>query len=384
MGFAENQAMGGAGVASSMGIYVNNTNPALLARNKYTIFSMGMLGQRKGLKTEEESKHSFAMNLNYINLAFPVKKHWSMGIGLQPYSYTDFKLKSLKTSVPGDTTNYITNFAAKGGVNKIAFNNAFEIGKELFFGLETSILFGQNTRESDAQLQNDGQFYKVNFTETQNLRGLYYRLGAAWRHKYKEDRFINLGLAWEANNKINNNRLRTTQTTAIDGTILNNPDTLANSIIDKKITLPSDLRFGFSLEHSLKSTIYADLSLHNGASFRNIMGENEGLRNSYTVSIGGEYFPSFTSTKFLKRTAYRVGLNYGSTPYSHIKTGKQLNNMSLSFGIGLPLRNSSLLNISYITGRKGTKADGGVLENYNRISLGFSLNDVWFIKQKID
>ncbi|MES2796924.1 MAG: hypothetical protein V4683_13220, partial [Bacteroidota bacterium] len=66
MGYAENQAMAGAGVASSLGLYINNVNPALLARNKYTVFSMGMNGQYKGLKTNTESQHSFAMNLNYV------------------------------------------------------------------------------------------------------------------------------------------------------------------------------------------------------------------------------------------------------------------------------------------------------------------------------
>jgi hypothetical protein len=94
VGYAENQGMAGVGVASSLGLNINTLNPALLARNKYTVFSMGMNGQYKGLKTDTQSQNSFAMNLNYVNLSFPVKKHWSMGIAIQPYSNTDHRLKS--------------------------------------------------------------------------------------------------------------------------------------------------------------------------------------------------------------------------------------------------------------------------------------------------
>jgi hypothetical protein len=382
--FGENQAMAGAGVASSMGLYVNNINPALLARNKYTVLSMGMIGQMKGIRTNTQTQRSFAMNLNYLNLAFPVNKNWTMGLGVHPYSYTNLKLKSAVTNVPGDTTKYISSFAANGGHYKIAWNNAFEVGKEFYIGLETSWLYGQIQRMSDTQLQNDGQFYKVNFTETQNLNGLYYRLGAAWHHKIAKDRYFNVGVAYEPNNKVNGKRLRTSQISTIDGLILNNPDTLANSRLSKKLTMANELKIGLSYEKTLKSVLYADVTLNKASNFRNILDKNEGLKNYYTVALGGEIYPSFSSTKFLKRTAYRAGFSFGTSPYSQIITQEQLKDMAVSFGLGLPLRNSSLLNIGYTAGRRGSKANGGLLTNYNKISLSFSLNDVWFQKQKID
>ena len=41
-GTAVQSAMGGLGVANSNGIYINTLNPALLARNRYTVFEMGV------------------------------------------------------------------------------------------------------------------------------------------------------------------------------------------------------------------------------------------------------------------------------------------------------------------------------------------------------
>ncbi len=383
IGFAENQAMAGIGVASSMGLYINALNPAQLARNTNTVFSMGMNGQYKGLKTSTASQNSFAMNLHYVNLSFPVKKHWSMGVAIQPYSNTDHSLKSTTISVPGDTTNYITHFTAKGGITKLSWNNAFQV-KEFYFGIETAVLFGQIKRATDSQLQNDGQFYNVNFTDQQNYNGIYYRLGTSWRHKIKKDYFLNVGFVIEPSKKINGERLITTQTFTNLGSATTNIDTLPNSKINTKILLPTDFKFGVSYEKSLKYALYADVSMGKYSQFKNLIGVNEGLKDNYTFGIGGEYFPDFTSLKFLKRAVYRAGFNFGTSPYSHVKTGEQLKDVNVAFGIGLPLRNSSFINIGYTAGRRGTKTNGGILENYNKISIGFTLNDLWFIKTKID
>ncbi len=386
IGYAENQAMAGIGVASvfgNSGLYINNLNPALLARNKFTVFSMGMNGQNKSLETTTENQNSFAMNLNYVNLSFPVKKHWSMGIGIQPYSYTDLSIKSLQISVPSDTSKYISQFFAKGAINKLSWNNAIEL-KEFQFGIETSVLFGQIKRTTDSQIQNDGQFYAVNFIDQQNYNGIYYRLGAAWHHKLNKDKYFNVGLVLEPSKNIRGERVRTTQTFTNDGIPVTQGDTLPNGVLNAKVLLPSDFKFGISYENSTKYTIFADLAIGKNSQFKNLNGVNDGLKDTFTFGIGAEYFPDFTSTKFLRRAVYRAGFNSGTSQYSHLKTGEQLKVMNFSFGIGLPLRNSSFINISYSAARRGQKEDGGILENYNKISIGFTLNDIWFVKNKMD
>lgn len=385
--YSENLSMAGLGVASvfgsSSGLYVNNLNPGLLARNKFTVFSMGMNGQYKGLKTTTESQRSFAMNLNYVNLSFPVKKHWSMGIAIQPYSYTNMALKSAEIAVPSDTTRYVTHFGAKGGITKLSWTNGWE-HKELSVGIETAVLFGQIKRTTDSQLQNDGQFYAVNFVDQQNYNGLYYRLGAAWHHKLKKDKYLNFGFVMEPSKNINGERVRTTQTFTNDGTPTTLGDTLANSILNTKVMLPSDYKLGISFENNSKYTVFADVAIGKNSLFKNLTGVNEGLKDTFTFGMGIEYFPNFTSTKYLKRAVYRAGFSTGTSPYSNVKTGKQYTESNLAFGIGLPLRNSSFINLGYTLGRRGSKNDSGILENNNKISIGFTLNDIWFVKTKID
>ena len=39
-------------------------------------------------------------------------------------------------------------------------------------------------------------------------------------------------------------------------------------------------------------------------------------------------------------------------------------------------------NVTFELGSLGTKKDGLIKENYWAVRLGFSLNDIWFVKRK--
>ncbi len=381
--FTENNGMAGVGVASSIGLYINNLNPSLLTRNKYTVFSMGMNGQSKYLKSKGLSQNNISGNFQFLNLSFPVNKKWTTGLTVSPYSTTDFESVKLNNVLQGDTTKYSLQFLAKGGITKIAINNAFEISKEISIGIEGQILFGNITRDNYSQLQQDGAS-SVRLLETQTYRGVAYRLGANWRHPISKTRFFNVGIVAEPSKKINGESLRTNTLLAITGVPIGNPDTLANSTLNTKISLPSDFRLGISYEKYLKFNWFADVAMLNRSQYKGFDGSNLGLKNSLLIGTGIEYYPNFESTKFLKRAVYRAGINLGTSSYSHIVTGKQLNELSVGLGWGLPLRNSSFLNLSYQYFKRGSTKNGGLADTNHKISIGFSFNDLWFIKQKID
>jgi hypothetical protein len=389
-GYAENQAMGGAGVASSLGLYVNTLNPALLARNKYTSFAVGLSVDQKTATNGTIKENNLSGNLNYLNLSFPVKPKWSMGIALNPYSTSRFSINNDNLTIPGDTSRYFNSLDTKGGITQIAFSNAVDLGKEFMLGLETSLLFGTSTKSSNSTLKyiSNGSVlddrYRISLIDNRYTSGLYYRLGAAWHHKLKKDKYFNVGLSVEPKNTIGQSSLKTIQSFSSNNSAVSAIDTLSASNKKEKITLPSTFRFGLSYEHSFKYTIFADLYLAQNSTFKNTSGSNEGLINQTKVHLGYELFPNFTSVKFFKRTAYRAGFSTGTSAYSHWTTGKQLRETSFTVGLGLPLRNSSLLNVSYQAGVRGTTNNAGLRETYQKVTLGFALNDLWFIKQKID
>ena len=97
--------------------------------------------------------------------------------------------------------------------------------------------------------------------------------------------------------------------------------------------------------------------------------------------IGGFYIPEFSSiTSYWKRIVYRFG-------YRSESKGYQLNNQSIkengiTFGFGLPMAGYSNTNVTFEIGKLGTKNNNLIEENYWAIRIGFSLNDIWFIKRK--
>ena len=64
---------------------------------------------------------------------------------------------------------------------------------------------------------------------------------------------------------------------------------------------------------------------------------------------------------------------------------QQINDFGISFGVGLPVYHSnSTINIGAEIGRKGTKQNNLIVENYAKLNLSINLHDFWFIKRRFD
>ena len=98
--------------------------------------------------------------------------------------------------------------------------------------------------------------------------------------------------------------------------------------------------------------------------------------------MGGFYIPKYDSyTSFLSRVVYRAGFRYENTGL--ILNNKSINDYGMTFGLGLPVGVSNV-NIGFEFGKKGTTSNGLIEENYFNLSVGLSLNDIWFVKRKIN
>ena len=67
-----------------------------------------------------------------------------------------------------------------------------------------------------------------------------------------------------------------------------------------------------------------------------------------------------------------------------------LTEYGLSLGVGLPvgrnflLQNFSLVNIGIEVGQRGTTQKGLIKEQFIRATIGFTINDRWFVRAKFD
>lgn len=103
------------------------------------------------------------------------------------------------------------------------------------------------------------------------------------------------------------------------------------------------------------------------------------------MTVGGEYCTNEVSRNFIDRIRYRVGASY-TTPYYKIGNVDGPKELSVSAGFVLPIvngyNNRSMLNVSAQWVK--TDAPGLIKENSFRIKIGFTFNERWFMKWKVE
>ncbi len=160
-GLTFQKGMAGLGVATSSVQFINLTNPALLARTRYTAMDFGFNGMTRHLKEGTQSQTNTDLTLGNIILTFPIHKTWTTSIGLSPYSTVNYQINK-ETIVPNTTTLATNEDIGTGGISKFHFSNGIHVFQDsitksrIYLGLETAYLFGLVEQTNRVQLTVDG------------------------------------------------------------------------------------------------------------------------------------------------------------------------------------------------------------------------------------
>jgi hypothetical protein len=112
-------------------------------------------------------------------------------------------------------------------------------------------------------------------------------------------------------------------------------------------------------------------------------GQTDALSDSRRISGGGEIGVGKDQVLGRGKTVIRLGGYYTQT-FLQLKS-TQLNDYGVTFGVGFPIaRKSSMLNIAFEIGERGTTANDLIKEQYVNLRMGFTFNDKWFLKRKYD
>ncbi len=154
------------------------------------------------------------------------------------------------------------------------------------------------------------------------------------------------------------------------------------------VKLPSKTGFGFTFAKPNKWMIGADVTLQDWTKFK-FFDETNTLHNSMGVNVGGEWIPELTSPKFFRKVAYRLGGFYNSSFLT--LSGNPINEIGITAGVGLPIglynplgQSYSRINLGFNLSRRGTLESNLLQEMTFQFRLGVNLNDIWFIKRRID
>jgi len=384
------RAMGGISTAVSKVTGFNNINmqnPASYAGISLTTIDIGMSASVTNLTRNNLSESSFNSTFSHLAFAAPVTRRSALSFGILPYSDLGYNYRN---TVKVDTTTLNQLYEGEGGLSKAYLGYGYRFGDHLRIGGNLEYIFG-NLQTSRATEFNSASSYNAKLQTKNSVAGLSYSYGIQYDFTLGKKTIVTLGYSGSTSGKVNSTltSYATLYTRDQDGNESTAADTL-NTVNNGKsnLTLPLTHNFGIAIQQNDKWLIGADfrMSKWSATSINNV---NQGLQDSWGASLGGQWTPdAFSYNSYLKRVDYRIGVNYDKT---YIKIGNQdIKQMGASLGFGFPLPTANggtafyKINFTTELGQRGTINNNLVKEQYINFHLGFTLNDTWFRKYRVD
>lgn len=387
----EQASMGGIGVAFSHYKYLNFTNPAAIANLRYTTYGFGGTHKELKLKSATSTQSSALTTFNYVGIGFPIGKKAGFGVGIQPVSSVGYELENTILDANGDITE-LSLFEGNGGVNRIYFNLGFLLFKDLALGAKASFNFGNiNNTIIDQRV---GLSLGTKYEEITQVRGSAIQLGAQYKKAVKDDLTITAGAAVKLSNEMRVNGDDYLYSVILLGAAQIPRDTLSTSGISGTFQMPLKSTLGFGIGKTDKwyaGVEYETQDAYQTSGFLSTTNTAFRYGNSSRFGIGGFYIPKINSiSSYFDRITYRFGIRMENTGLLIDGSGtnsnfSEIKDFGISFGLGIPLKRLSTMNVGFEYGKRGSTDNNLIQENYLNLRLSLSLTDVnWFIKRRID
>ncbi len=380
------KGMGGVANAMAGKTMLNAENPASYAMidTLAFLFDAGMYVKNSTFSTSVMSEKAYCASLDYVAMGFAPTNWWKVALGAQPYSSVGYHV--VTSFNDASLGRYAQTFQGEGGLNQVFIGNAFRLGKHFSIGANVNYVFGDSKSTTTLSWPDSTFLIASRRSRDVMISSFMFDYGVMYQGQINDDLSLSVGATY--NQKVN---LSGTQTLFVRSIQLAaNGDESIEYLIDTifydhnkdaRLTMPHGLGFGVSLQKNKRWVIGADFNWNNWSAFaRN--GVNEGLSDSWSLAVGGEYLPSSTSiSNYWTRVSYRLGGFYEKTFL--VIDDHAINKIGVTAGITLPLpRSQSGVNLGLEIGKCGTKSANLIQEGYVNFTLGVSIFERWFVKRR--
>ena len=318
--------------------------------------------------------------LIYINGAPDEVFAFASNIGYK-YSHTQKLTDISQTSVT-------TTYNGDGGTHQLFLGTGIRLFKPLSIGANISYFWGGYNRSitssSSSSINTLSKEYTVDFNSYK------FDLGMQLELPLSKTDFLTLAATWTPGHSLKANptcRIINSNST------ISKADTTSVTLKDG-LSIPTAYAFGLAYSHAQNLRVGADFAMQKWGSVDYPYYDNETttytmksglLKDSYRFNVGAEWTPRPMGRHFFQRVHYRIGAGM-ATPYYYINGQEGPKELSASIGFGIPIMNGfnnrSVLNISgQIVNRS---ADNLIKETMFRLNIGFTFNERWFAKWKVE
>ena len=369
-----NRGMGGVGYGFQSGRQINIKHPAsYAAMDSLTfLFDIGVSLQNTWMKENSLKESEVNGNLDYVALQFPLGRHMAGSAGLTPFSSVGY---SFGGSIPNGSYTQV----GEGGISQAFIGLSGHIYKGLYLGANVSYLFG-NIEHTTTLLPTDNTIGSI-FLKKLHVSDFRVEFGLQYTHNINKKNRITVGAVYTPEKKL----LGRTYTyeeiysTTSGSTSISRSD---SSSIKSRYSLPTSIGAGFTYVWDERLTVGADVTFQDWSSVR-YDGVKDSLNNRLKVAIGAEFLPNPMSGNYMKRMRYRLGAFYN---HSYLKVkGCDIDEYGITCGFGFPVRrDKSILNLSLEYLNRQSTPTSFIRENFLRVSLSLTFNELWFFKRKFE
>ncbi len=376
-GNVESRSMGGISMIPDS-TRINFQNPAGFANLKWTNFTIGASSNYTKQKSGTSNDVAQRTTLDYLALAVPLGK-FGAGFGLIPNSSVGYKIENIYED--GSQNN--KRFNGWGGISRVFLGTGYRIMPNLSIGATAYYNFGiihTNSVEFVPLVPIGSRELNENA-----LSGFNFNIGMMYQHKIKDKLSLYSSLYYTPKSTLVSENQRTISTVTINSSFnYTNIDAFEPVTITTDYKLPQKWTLGLGIGDTKKWVIGAEVSVQDVGKLYNEYNtaDNVTYEKFEKYSIGGYFTPTTNPFfSYAKRITYRGGFVYEKTGL--IVDSTSINDIGMTLGAGFPITGAlSNLNLGLAFGKKGTTSNNLVQENYFILSIGFSLNDKWFVKSK--
>ena len=386
-----NRGMNGVGLGFHEHNQVNYLNPASYASidSMTFIFDAGISGQVTNFNENGVKKNANNSNFEYVVAGFRLFRHLGMSFGVLPFTNVGYNYTSTGYVNKEDRdVSYSNTFNGSGGLHQVYVGAGWAPMKGLAVGANVSYVWGDINRYVANSYSNS--YYKT-LTRTYATRVSSYKidLGVQYTHQIRKNDWMTVGVTFSPGHNLG----ASADMSLISSNAQDNTTDTTTFSIDKAYKLPNMYGAGLMWNHNNQLKVGLDYTLQQWGNLGYPSYENnkyylkDGVyKDRHKFNIGAQYCKG--TRGFFNQVEYRAGVSY-ATPYYKLNVGHGLvdgpKELSVSAGFGIPIRNQyntrSMFNISGQWVRSSAK--DLIKENTFRINIGFTFNEDWFKKWKM-
>ena len=377
---------------------VNYANPASYAfvDSLSFIFDAGVSLQLTNFEENGNKVNAKNANLEYVVASFRAFKHVGVSFGLLPYTNVGYNFSNTQNvnafpSTSSVNATYSNAYNGSGGLHLVYLGAGWEPFKGFSFGANIGYLWGTLNRNS-TNTYSDSYVNTLSKNYSAQVKSYKVDFGAQYTYAVDKKNELTLGLTYSLGHNLGTeaecNLISTNSQTSISDT--------TRYVVSNSLELPHTFGVGLMWNHNNRLKFGVDYQLQKWAnlkypqlstvsgttSYKLVDGQ---FNDRHKLTLGGDYCKGERYRGFFSRMHYRAGFSYAS-PYLKINGVDGPRELSASLGVGIPILNAynnrSMLNIS--AEWVNQSVTGMIKENMFRINVGFTFNERWFAKFKVE